>query len=448
MEAVREIGRRARSSGEAAIGEILNSGTNAAQAFVTEKLAKMVETVNSSEKGSGRRERLEGVDESKVLTFINDKRRITGVAPLLLAVFLFVVLPIGLVFIPVLVLCAGLVSAFLGYVWPSHVDVPEGYVPVVCNKGDPDRVAPVKTGRNWVFDYMKFIPYLVAAKQDQVVRIRVANFTRDFASVTMNMVIVFRITDPAKFAVETSPAVVMGLMQGYARYTALRMITSIDDSRVKFTGLDNLENVAAELNRHMGKYGITVTKVTVPEAENGILEDLEGIRIVVNEAAALRNAKEMRLEAGVKAVETEMRKDRKNALSLAQGLRNAGIEFQSAVSVAVNATRQKLVIGAQRTITERFSELMGAVAELTAKITTAKALEAALPGLEADIELRMAEIKRRVAVRMLPREVTVLGVDGIGTGVGMGVGRDFFLNLNRGAAPNGQMKGNGAAHAE
>lgn len=414
---------------DAATG-IIAAGQEAATAFIKERLNRMTAVVEASEKAvrSGENN-FSGINEEAILSFVHDKRSIAGVGPLLLGIFLAATLPNGWGLLSIPFFAAFLLIAFFGYVWPSRVDISEGYEGVVCVKGAPDKNAASKTGRNWELDFLRFIPYKVATKTDQIARISVANFTRDFASVNITMQIVFRVTDRGRFVSETSPALAMRLMQIYARYIALRMITSIDDARVKFIGRDNLENVAAELNRYLRDYGITVLRVTMPEAENGILDDLEEIRIGVNETAILSGSKPMRLEAAVKAIETEMRRNRKNALALAQELQNEGINFESAVSVAINSTRQQLVIDAQRQVTTKHAELEGLISGLQARITKAEAIKTSIPSLKRSYALRLAQIKQQAAMRMLPKQVVVFDVPGIGTGIGLRMGTDVLKSV-------------------
>lgn len=428
---------RAREVGEELASDAVAHGREEAEKFIAARLSRYVDTVRNVSGGSGKEggTDFKGIDESSVLTFVPDHRSISGVAPLLLGLFCLVALPGGWKSLAVFFLLFAVAFAFFGYVWQSKVDIPEGFSGVLCNKGDPDMAVPMHAGRQWIFGYMRWIPFLVAAKKDQVVTNNVANFTKDFGSIKLKLVVSFRIVQPDRFAVHTSPAVAMALMERYTNYIALRMITSIEDARVKFTGRDNLTNVAAELNRYMAQYGIEVTRVTMPEAENAVVDDLETIRIAVNEADVLQRSKPMQLETGVKTVQSGIRRSRKRALALAQELLNEGVSFQTAVSVAVNTERQRLLIEAQRQITERYSGLMFAIATMHAKIAKAQSLKQAIPGLEQGFKLRLAEIKRRAAIAMLPNQVTVLSVPGIGQGVGMGYARDMALLALETSAP-------------
>lgn len=424
---MKEVAGRAKEIGEELTADAVARVRLEADEFIRDRLKKMSQTVRDvAGKSKADGGDFTGIDERSVLTFVPDQRSIAGVAPLLVGVFCLIVLPGMWKFAALLFVFIAAVAAFFGYVWQSHIDIPEGFSGVLCHKGEPDLTKTTHTGRNWIFDYMEWIPFQVAAKKDQVVKINVANFTKDFASIKLCLVVAFRIDKPERFAVHTSPAVAMALMERYTNYIALRMITSIEDARVKFTGRDNLTNVAGELNRYMSQYGITVTRVTMPEASNAVVDDLESIRISVNAADVLQRSKPMQLETGIKTVESGIRRSRKQALALAQELLNEGISFLTAVSVAVNARRQTLVIDAQRQITERYSELMGAIATMDAKIAKAHALRASIPALVQNIELRLANIKRKAIIKMLPAEINVLGVSGIGQGVGMGISRDML----------------------
>lgn len=414
--------------GSEAAADIIQAGQEEASTFIKDRLNKMTAMVDKEE-ANRTSNSFVGINEEAILSYVHDKRSISGVAPLLLGIFLAVALPDGWGFLSLLFFMAFLASAFYGYVWQSKVDIPEGYDGVVCLKGAPDETVRSHTGRNWMFNILRFIPFRVATKRDQVVKVSVANFTRGFASIRLTMQIVFRVSDPGKFITDTSPALAMTLMQTYANYIALRMITSVEDARVKFTGRDKLDNVAAELNRYLSRYGITVLQVTMPETENGILEDLEEIRIKVKETDMLKSSRTVRLESALKSVESTMRRTKKEALAKAQELQNMVISFKSAVASRINAMRQQLTIDAQRQVTTNHSKLQRAVSMLKARTEKAKAIATSIPRLEQSLDIRLAELKERAAIRMLPKRIVVMGVTGIGTGVGLGMGTDVLKSL-------------------
>lgn len=408
-----------------AVTDIAHEGARQADDFIKNRVGKMADMVHATARKS-HEDNFVGIDESAILRFVPDRRSLSGIGPFCLAIFLLFALSGAWKVLAIIPLFAALAVFGIGYVWQSKVQIDEGYDGVICEKGQPVAGAKPDMGRNWKFGFFQWIPFVVATKQNQVVQIEVANFTRDFAAVSLTFQIAFRISDPALFAVTTTPATAMRLMEIYARYTALRMITSMVDARAKFSGRDNLENVAAELNRHLGGYGIHVIRVAMPNAENGILQDLENIRISVVETEAMRKTKTVRLEAGVKAVEGQMRAERKSALALSQQLQNEVIGFVSAVAVASNAYMQDAMIGAQQMLTERLAKLNGDTADLVAKIEKARALEGSIPALISVFAIRLAKLKTSIALKMLPKEITVLSVDGIGTGAGMSIGNELF----------------------
>jgi hypothetical protein len=426
-QAVADFTTKAVEAGEEAIKSVVDAGQVEVSDFVRTRLEQMAAVVESSAKSKA--DSFLGIKESAILTFVHDKRTISGTGAFLFGIFLAVALPNGWGILSIPFFITGLVMAYIGYVWPSKVDIVEGEQGVVCIKGAPDKNQTAKLGRNWELNPLRFIPFRIVTKSDQIVEITVANFTRDFASVKITLLIVFRVTDKEAFITNTSPALAMKIMQTYARYIALRIITSVVDARVKFVGRDDLVNIANELNRLLEKFGITVLQVKMPAAENGILVDLEGIRIEVKETDILRESKPMHLEAAVKAVEGEMRKSRKNALVLARSLGNENVTFESKVSVAVNATRQQLVIYAQKEVTTKDADLRRIVFDLLAKIAKAEVIESSIPNMKREFDLRLAQIKQMAAMRMLPKQVVVLDVQGIGTGVGFSMGNELLKSV-------------------
>lgn len=261
---------------EAASGE-LSVAAASVEGAIRERISGMVTTISerAAGKGSGQGASFQGVDQEKILTFIPDRRDLGGAGPILLAIFFFTVLPGTLGYmVSVGSLFAGIMLFYITYLRHSRVDVPDGYSGVVCNFGKPDEQRTAQPGRTWLPNFSSFAPYLVSLR-DQVVKTSNANLTGDFASVVLGFQITFRITNPAVFTSNSSPVGIMKLIELYSSYIALRMITSIGDARVKFTGRDRLKNVVAELNRHLEFYGVTVVSATLPEGSNNTLDDLE-----------------------------------------------------------------------------------------------------------------------------------------------------------------------------
>ena len=83
-----------------------------------------------------------------------------------------------------------------------------------------------------------------------------ANFPGDYASIGLSNQIVFHVVDSAKFVEHTSPAGIVKSLNLYASYIALRIITSVKDARVKFSGRDSLDNVSEALNGYLSEDGI------------------------------------------------------------------------------------------------------------------------------------------------------------------------------------------------
>ena len=159
-----------------------------------------------------------GVSDADLLTFNPDGRQPYAVAgPLLLAVAAAALLPD-----PLRGWLAGLFMAYTlfegvrAYLLRCIVDVPEGFEGVVCRYGRPtqDRARP---GRTWCLWPQQFVPFLVSLRE-QVVHLSVAGFTGNYATITLNLMIAFKVVDSAKFISTTSPSGIMKILSLYARY--------------------------------------------------------------------------------------------------------------------------------------------------------------------------------------------------------------------------------------
>lgn len=383
-----------------------------------------------------------GIDEEEILTYVPDKRDFSGVGPVLLGFLSLVLLPGFAKIIAFFFFVAGIALFLLRYVNAAKVDVPDGYEGVVCRFGSPlsSSEASAQAGRNWYFNYSNFIPYLVS-RRDQVVNLKNANFTWDFGSISLSNQVVFRIEDPSKFISRTSPAGIMKILNLYASYITLRMITSMQDARVKFVGRDRIDNVVQALNQYLAEpYGIRVMRANMPSADNDIIQDLESIRTRLKMIDALNEDKMVRLESAIKEVESAMRKARKETRSKALELQQAKISMETRIAEDVNTQRQAMLIEARKELEEQISLLKREIASVRAKLDKARAIQESFKGLEAQLELRQAGLKRQLFQRMIPRKVSVMGVEGIGPGLGLSMGQKMFRALQSGVSQWGESK--------
>jgi hypothetical protein len=88
-----------------------------------------------------------------------------------------------------------------------------------------------------------------------------------------------------------------------------------------------------------------------------------------------------------------------------------------------------MLIDARKHLEEQVSQLKREIASVRAKLEKARTIQNALAGLETQLDLRMAAIKRQVLRRMIPRRVHVMSVQGIGSGVGLSLGKQLFSAL-------------------
>lgn len=376
-----------------------------------------------------------GIDEEEILSYVPDKRDFSGAGPILLGLLALVLLPGPTKILAGFFFVFGVGLFLLRYVNAAKVDVPDGYEGVVCRFGSPmgKSEAPAQTGRNWYFNYARFIPYLVSLR-DQVVNLRNANFTWDFGSIALSNQVVFRIEDPAKFISRTSPAGIMKILNLYASYITLRMITSMQDARVKFVGRDRIDNVVQALNQYLAEpYGIRVIRANMPSADNDIIQDLESIRTRLKMIDAMSEDKQVKLESAIKEVESAMRKARKETRSKALELQHAKISMETRIAEEVNTKRQAMLIDARRHLEEQISLLKREIASVRAKLDKARAIQESFKGLEAQVELRKAGIKRDLYQRMIPERISVMGVEGIGPGLGLSLGQQLFQALQEGS---------------
>ncbi len=411
--------------------EVFEQQTQESAAAIEGKVRARTERVVQRAQVQESLDKFAGINEEEILSYLPDRRDFSGAGPILLGLLILVILPGPAKVLSLLFFLSGVILFLVRYVNAAKVDVPDGYEGVVCRFGAPlsKTEASAQTGRNWYFNYARYIPYLVSLR-DQVVNLKNANFTWDFGSISLSNQIVFRVEDPARFISRTSPAAIMKILNLYASYITLRMITSMQDARVKFVGRDRIDNVVQALNAYLAEdYGIRVIRATMPSAENDIIQDLETIRTRLKMIDALSEDKMVKLESAIKEVESAMRKARKETRSRALELQHAKISMETRIAEKVNTTRQVMLIDARKHLEEQVSLLKREIASVRAKLEKAKTIKLSFHGLQAQLELREAGLKRQLFQRMIPRQISVLAIKGIGPGVGLSLGQQLFDRL-------------------
>jgi hypothetical protein len=169
----------------------------------------------------------------------------------------------------------------------------------------------------------------------------------------------------------------------------------------------------------------------MPDAENPILDDLENVRTGLKSISAMTERKQVRLEAEVKVVESSIRRERKAARNEALQLQQQRITLETHITEEVNTRRQELLINARQRLEESLSKVREEVATWRAKVQQAIALKESRDSLERDLDLRVARIKRAFLERLIPSQVQVLGVEGIGTGFGLSLGSRLLREITR-----------------
>jgi len=354
---------------------------------------------------------VEIVDEEEVLEYIADKRDLGPLSTIFLAFALFIILPGFLAWISFLVFLWAAVFFVARYVWNAKTDIPDGYRGVGCIYGKPSDTVRVDIGRNWFFKYGTFCPFKIS-ERDQVVDLKTGNFTREFSIMTLGGQITFRITDPAKFIENTSPGGIVRLLNLYADYAALRIITSIE-ARIKFTGRESIKNLVGALNGYLSeRYGISVRRGTMPEASNPILAELEYVRTVLESIEALDERRKMELQRAIKEVETDIRKNIKITRSEAHKLEQGKINLETTIAEEINTIRQQAMIHARTTLEQKVSSLKDSLNSLKGKIEKAKAIKGSIGGLETAFQVEEAALKRDALQQLLPKRVQVVQLKG------------------------------------
>ncbi len=414
----REVGERLGEKARGSLDELLEGGSREVEAAVGRKLEQMVGAVKRGV-SEGDLKRFSAVDEERILTFMPDKRRVSGLGLVTLGLLTLVLLPglLKLLAFPALILGA---LVFVGrYLSNARVDVPDGYAGVVCRYGKPTG-RRAHSGRNWLYRFDTFVPFLVS-QRDQVVDLEDANFTADYASITLTQQLVFRVVDPAVFIEQSSPGNIMKILSLYASYLTLRIITSVEDARVKFSGRDRIDNIIEALNGDLrATYGVEVVRGSMPGADNEILGDLEAIRTLLKEIEAMAETQQVRVEAAVKQVESLLRTRRKETRSRALDLQQTKVRLDTRVAERVGAARQASLVRARQTLEEVASEVKRELANLAAREQKNRDLQGSVEGLELEFKLRLAELKERYARLLLPETVEVLSVKGLGPGLALG----------------------------
>lgn len=424
-----EIDQR-MSPPESALNAQIASSAKAVEGAVQARMKRMVERGETAYESL---EKYAGINEEEMLGFVPDKRDFAGIGPILLGLMLLVLLPGSSRLLALPFFAVGLLLLALRYVDAAKVDVPDGYEGVVCRFGSPlpKAEAAARTGRNWYFNYSRFIPYLVSLR-DQVVTLQNGNFTGDFGSISLSNQVVFRVEEPARFISTTTPAGIMKMLNLYASYITLRMVTSMPDARVKFVGRDRIDNVIQALNQYLAaEYGVRVIRANMPVAENDIIRDLEEIRTRLKMIDAMSEDKQVKLESAIKEVESIMRKARKETRSRALELQHAKISLETRLAESVNIQRQTLLIDTRRQLEDKVSLLRREMASVRARLEQARAIRESFAGLQAQLDLRQASLRRQLYRRQVPKQVSILGLEGMGAGVGLSLGQQLFGKLQR-----------------
>ena len=122
----------------------------------------------------------------------------------------------------------------------------------------------------------------------------------------------------------------------------------------------------------------------------------------------------------MKQVESQLRTRRKETRSRAFDLQQAKVRLDTSVAEQVGAAKQASLVRARQELEEAASEVRRELANLAAREQKNRDLQDSVEGLELEFKLRLAELRERYAHQILPEQIEVLSVKGIGQGLTLG----------------------------
>ena len=131
----REVGQRLGEGAKGGLEEILDSGSREVEAAVGRRLDQMLGAVKRNVQGD--LSRFKAVDEERILSFVPDKRRPSGLGLFTLGLLALVLLPGWLKVLALPGLLLGILIFVGRYLSNARVDVPDGYTGVLCRYGKP-----------------------------------------------------------------------------------------------------------------------------------------------------------------------------------------------------------------------------------------------------------------------------------------------------------------------
>jgi regulator of protease activity HflC (stomatin/prohibitin superfamily) len=206
--------------------------------------------------------------------------------------------------------------------------------------------------------------------------------TKDYTSVSIDVLIIFTITDPITFVTNLGPEKLDALMCA-AKEEVVRQLASTRAVTEMFDLFGrNSEDVVADMNKNLQAYGVlvkffTLRQVTVPDA---IVDTLE--------MTTLTNSKEKRLEVQEKAEDQKGKFDEEKARAR-EASENKTLSAEQIADFAKRAVGQELLeveAMTEKATAEREAEMKAAVEELNAQadLSVAK-LEAATLQIDREI---------------------------------------------------------------
>lgn len=365
-----------------------------------------------------------------ILEYIPDTRNLSSLSTLMFGLFILCVLPGLFKGLATFFIIVGLALFYRSYISRSKVDLPDGYDGIICNWGMPIDKKPLK-GRNWFISLNSYLPFQISTR-DQVTTTICSSVTSDFGSMQMENQMVWRIKDNKKFIETTTPDGVIKLISLYSRYIGIRIITSMN-SRVKFVGTQNMVNIREALNIYLEKYGVEVIRANIPRINNPIIEDLEQIRTELVSIEQFTAKSLARKESAIKDVESTIRKAQRDSRTTVNNLTQAKVGLETIIAGKINTLMQQFMISARKELERAKTQLMKDIETFKAKKDKNSQILASISGVEIEMNLKMARLKRKVFSKMMPRYINVIAVPGLGQAAILqkaaemfGTGKDLF----------------------
>lgn len=346
-----------------------------------------------------------------ILKYKPDIRSISNLSFVMLGAAIICIMPSFFKTLGVMVILFGIVMFYKNYIIRTKIAIPDGYKGIISQWGKYTDKEP-KKGRNWFFNLKYYMSFLVST-HEQVISASCSSVTSDFGAMTMESQITWIVSDEKVFCRTITPAGAIRLINLYYRYIGIRIITSMD-SRVKFVGTQDMVNIKNALNSYMAQYGVAIIRVNIHRVNNPIIDDLEAIRTLLVAVEQLAPQNKAVKENAIKEVESSIRYEQRNCRTQASNLQQAEVELRTDISGKLNTIIPKFMFEARERLETAKSQLLNDIETYKAKQEKARQIVSSWGGVQTEIDLRIAGLKRQMFFQMMPKKVNIIDVPGMG----------------------------------